>query len=736
MYISVNQTNGSKPKKFNGTFKKYALIIGKTALAVFLILTVLGVITIGALTMYVVKADKPVSLDINKTKLDYTSIIYATDSKTNKTFELQRLYKDQNRIWVNLNVIPTNLKWAFICTEDQRFYEHKGVDWKRTTGAFINLFIHLNGFSGGGSSITQQLVKNITGNDEKKVTRKIQEILIALDTEKQYSKDQILESYLNTIPLGETCFGVQTASNTYYGKDVSKLDLAECASLACITNATDYYDPLKHPDHTKTREKIILINMLNQGKITRTQYDDAIKENVVYNTKQVAIQKNTKQSYFVDQVITDVTNDLMTQKGYTKAAAQNLIFSQGLKIYATVDTQIQSIMDTVYTNDKYFSKTKSDVQPQSAMIMVDYTGKIVGIEGGRGQKSGNKVLDRATQSKRQPGSAIKPLAVYAPAIDWDKITYSTIFDDTAPTTKGGKPWPSDDDGRYHGEIPVVTAISQSINTIAVRIMQLITPKQSYDFLTKKLGFTSLVAQDQSLALAIGAVTNGVTLREMAGGYEIFGNGGQYIKPYTYTKVTDNSDKVILENKAVSVQVIGDDTAFIMNQLLQSVVTSSGGTGKPAQLSNMIVGGKTGTTSDNKDRWFVGVTPYYVGVTWFGYDKPKEVIVTGYNPALLAWKAVMSAVVNAKIATQPNKEFPASNNVVQANYSLTSGNIVINSDYGTAVGVGWYKKSNIPPLDTNQQVNNDNGIDKPADPKQLDPWGLIPKEWLPKQHGKK
>lgn len=702
MDISENIEKDTKSKLFKEYFKKYAPVVGKTVLAVFLVISVCGLAVVGALVIYVINVDKPVSLNLDRAKLDYTSIIYAIDPKTDKTIELQKLYKDQNRIWVNLALIPSNLKWAFICTEDQHFYENNGVDWKRTIGAFTNLIVHTNKSSGGGSSMTQQLVKNITGNNEITITRKIQEILIALDTNKKYSKDQILESYLNTIPLGETCYGVQTASMTYFGKDVSKLDLAECASLAGITNATTYYDPLKYPEHTKSREKYILENMLTQGKITKVQYDAAIKEKVVYNTKQIDIPKKAIQSYFVDQVITDVTNDLISQKGYTKAFAQNLIFSQGLKIYATIDTQVQSIMDSIYTNDKYFTKTAGNVQPQSAMIMVDYTGKIVGIEGGRGQKSGDMVLDRATQSKRQPGSTIKPLAVYGPAIEWNQITYSTIFNDSPLTTKNGIPWPNDDNGSYSSSnIPVVTAISQSVNTVAVRIMQLVTPTKSYDFLTQKLGFTSLVPQDQTLALAIGAITNGVTLQEMAGGYEIFGNGGKYIKPYTYTLVTDSNNNVLLKNNSVPVQAIGNDTAFIMNKLLQSVVTT--GTGMPAELTNMLVAGKTGTTSDNKDRWFVGLTPYYVGVTWFGYDLPKEVVVTGSNPALLAWKAVMSAVVNAKIATQPNKAFPSSDSVVQENYSLTSGNIVTGSGPNTALG--WYKNDDIPPLDENIPENN-------------------------------
>jgi penicillin-binding protein 1A len=706
MSTSNNIKKGKNPNNFKENFKKYAVMAEKTILAVFLICVITGSIVIGALTIYVVKVENPGALDLNSAKLNYTSIIYATDSKTGKSFVLQRLYKDENRIWVNLDVVPNNLKWAFICTEDQRFYEHEGVDWKRTISAFANLLVHLNSSSGGGSSITQQLVKNITNNKQINITRKIQEILIAVNTEKVYSKDQILECYLNKIPLGGTIYGVQTAANTYFGKDVSKLDLAECATLACITNATDYYNPLKHPDHVKIRVKYVLDNMLNQGKVTKAQYDAAIKEKdkMVYNTKPA---KQANQSYFVDQIITDVTNDFMSQKGYEKADAQNIIFSQGIKIYATIDTQVQSIMDSVYTDDKYkyFQKLAGDVQPQSAMIIVDYSGKIVGMEGGRGQKTDDMALNRATKSKRQPGSSIKPLATYGPAIEWNQITYSTIFDDHAPTTKNGKPWPKDS-GAYRGNMPVVTAISDSINTVAVRIMQKITPQKSYDFLTKKLGFTSVIPEDKTLALAIGALTDGVTLREMAGGFEIFGDGGKYTKPYTYTRVTDKDDNVLLENKGVPVQVIGDDTAFVMNQLLQQVVKT--GTGMSAKLPNMPVAGKTGTTSDNWDRWFIGITPYYVGVTWLGYDIPKEIVINGTNPALAAWKSVMAQVVKAKIATQPNKEFPTSGKVVKETYCLVSGDLATSKCPRKAVG--WYKANNPLPL---CKLHPDNPVQTPS-----------------------
>lgn len=700
----VKQTNGSKSSlKSNKTandskIKRTFKVIGKTFLTIFLIGIITSCIVMGSMIFYVMKFENPGNVDLNSAKLDYTSIIYANDPKTGKPVEVDRIYRKENRIWVDFKNMPQNLKDAFVATEDQRFYEHEGVDWKRTFAAFANYFLHFLSSNQGGSTITQQLIKNITNNWEAKPTRKVQEIIEAMNVENYYSKDQILECYLNTIGLGEGCNGVQTASNTYFGKDVSKLDLAQCAVLAGITRSPSTYDPFKHPDRTKKRQKYVLDCMLDQKKITKGEYDKAINEKLVYNKEKVVVQRKQKQSYFIDQVIADVTNDLMTQKGYTKSYAQGLIYSQGLKIYSTVDTRIQSIVESFYKDDRNFPKLYGTVQPQSAMMIVDYTGKIVAVVGGRGQKSGNMVLDRATQSKRQTGSTIKPIADYAPALDLNLITWSTLTPNQPVGTNNGNPWPRNDNRIYGGPETTVNAIAQSINTVAVRTLQKLTPQKSFDFLTGKLGFTSLVKSrtqngkvysDIGLHLAIGALTDGVTLREMAGGYEIFGNKGLYIKPYTYTKVLDNQNNVILENKAHGVKAINEDTAFVMNQMLQQVV-KPGATGFYATIPNMPVGAKTGTTSDNKDRWFMGLTPYYVGAVWFGYDDPKEIVVHGNNPAGMIWTAVMRQVHQGMTP----KDFPTVGNVVKEVYCTESGELATKNCRSTAVG--WYRLSNIPP----------------------------------------
>lgn len=683
------------------TFKRAAAKAGRGLLIVFLIGFTTFCIILGAMTFYVVKADNPGPLDLDNAKLNYTTIVYANDPQTGKPQEVERLYKDGNRIWVDFDKIPVNLRNAFIATEDQRFNQHDGVDWKRTVSAFANVFLHFYNTDQGGSTITQQLVKNITNNDQKRFSRKIQEILSALATEKKYSKDEILQAYLNTIGLGNGCYGVQTAANTYFGKDVSQLDLAQCATIAGLTRSPSTYDPFTHPDTTKARSKYVLDWMLKLKMITQAQHDQAVNENLTYTKDQYLAQKKSKQSYFVDQVITDITSDLMTQKGYTKDYAQSLIFSQGLKIYTTMNPTVQAALEKVYADNKNFPPYTGTIQPQSAMIVMDYSGRVAGIVGGRGQKTGDMVLDRATQSKRQPGSTIKPVAVYGPALDLNQITWSTILSDSAVTTmKNDKgvmaPWPKDDDNNYKGNMPLVQGLAESRNTIAVRVMQMIGPQRSFNFLTGKLGFTSLVSSrlkngkqysDIGLWLAIGAVTDGVTLREMAGGYQIFGNGGKFYKPYTYTKVVDSNGNVVIASKTAGVQVIKPDSAFVMNKLLQQVVTRSDGTASYLKL-NQIVAAKTGTTSDNKDRWFVGMTPYYVGAVWFGYDQPKDVGY-GTNPALKAWQAVMQ-IVHQNL---PQKDFPSNGDVMQLPYYISTGKIA--SQGGAGTDVGWYRASNVP-----------------------------------------
>jgi penicillin-binding protein 1A len=391
----------------------------------------------------------------------------------------------------------------------------------------------------------------------------------------------------------------------------------------------------------------------------------------------------------------------VSQKGYTQEYAQNLIFTQGLQIYTTENPTIQGIMDGVYTNDKYWPLGDDGTAFQSSMLIVDYSGRVVGMEGGRGVKTGDMLKNRATSTKfyRTPGSSFKPIATYSLALEKGILNWSSMFLDS-PITLHGKQWPRDDDGWSNTNMTVDYALTQSINCVAVKVEQQVTSSASYNFLTSKLGFTSLTktpdAQGDSdytsLGIAIGSLQNGVNAEEMAGAYEIFGDSGVYNKPYTYTKVLDADGNVLLQNKPAAIQAITPATSEIMNHLLQDVVAK--GTGYAAQLGNVPQAGKTGTSNDSKDRWFVGLTPEYVGAVWTGYDPIKpNVGLGGTNPACIAWQAIFSQIEQGR---DTSKDFPTSGDVVQKTYDPKTGKI---DAYGSAVG--WYM-ANDPTITKSQQ----------------------------------
>jgi penicillin-binding protein 1A len=694
--------NGKRPtvKKKKSKARIVLENIGKGLLTVFLVCVITCTLIGGALAIYIINYVTPQKFDLDKANLDSTTIIYAINPDTNKPEELTRVSGEQNRIWVSLATMPKNLQNAFVCTEDQRFYEHNGVDWKRTTGSFINLFIPIYNSKQGGSTIDQQLVNNLAkaGKNSNDYARKIQEIRNALQLEKDWTKPQILEAYLNTINLNEGCYGVETAAQNYFGKSVKDLNLTECAALAALPKAPSKYDPRNHPEANATRRKIVLQNMLEQGKITKSEYDSAIKAKLKIAKKSSA----TTRTWFEDMVINDVQNDLEAKYGWTADYALNEIYTKGLRIYTTMNKKVQAAMDKVYKDTKnadYWYQYGGSEQPQSAMMIVDYSGNILGVEGGRGTKSGNFVLNRAISLPRQPGSSIKPLGVYAPAIELNKISWSSLIS-RQQIIIDGKPWPQNDSNSgYDGSMTVVSALAQSINTVAVNIENnYLSPNYTFDFLKNKLGFTSLVDRkvinnkvftDKTISIAIGALTNGVTVKEMCGGYEIFGNGGVYYKPHSYTKVLDCDNNVLLQNTVKGTQAISPDTAFVMNKLLQQNVQRPDGTGQRAKISGVPVGGKTGTTNDHKDRWFCGITPDYVGVVWFGYDHAKD--IPGYtylpNPALVAWKNVMVQIEeNPKTA-----DFPSNGDVVCEAFDPKTGYI---TSKGTEMG--WYRTTGIFP----------------------------------------
>ena len=649
---------------------------GKVALMAVLIGLIAGCVVVGALTLYVVSFVKPYNINLSDAKLKFTSEVYADDPTTGKATEIAQLSGDENRIWVDLNDTPKNLLNAIISTEDMRFNQHGGVDVKRTVGSFANMFLHFMPQKEGGSTITQQLVKNLEGNTfNRTVPVKIREIITAIDVENKYSKNQILEAYINTIPLGNGCYGVQTAANMYFGKDVKDLDIAQCALLAGIIQSPYGDEPYKNPKKAAEREQYVLKNMYDQKMITKADYTAAAKEKLTYAPK-----KQTVRSWFVDQVITDVTNDLMTQKGYTKDYAQNMIYSQGLKIYTTENPKVQSAMDEVYTNDKYWPLGDDGTAFQSSMLIVDYSGRVVGMEGGRGAKTGNMWKNRATSTSfyRTPGSSFKPIATYSLALEKGIINWSSLIMDSPLTLSSGKQWPRDDDGWTNRNMTIDYALYQSVNCVAVRVEQQVTSSASYNFLTGKLGFTSLTKTPDangdsdytSLGLAIGSLQKGVNAEEMAGACEIFGDGGIYNKPYTYTQVVDADGNVLLQHKSAAIQAVSSSTSEIMNHMMQDVVSK--GTGYAAKLDgNIPQAGKTGTSNDSKDRWYVGLTPEYVGAVWTGYDPTKpNVGLSSTNPACLAWKAVFTKIEQGRDAS---KDFPKSGQVIQENYDPVPAN---------------------------------------------------------------
>ena len=677
---------------------------GRVILALIMVGIITGCIVASVLTVYILRyinAEEQISLD--SLSMKYTTILYAKDASTGETYELQRLQAMENRIWVPYNKIPKHMVAALVAIEDKRFYEHQGVDWKRTFGAFVNMFVPIYSSQHGGSTITQQLIKNVTGDDAVRVDRKVQEIFRAINLEKNYSKEQILEAYLNTVYYANNSYGVQAAANTYFGKDVSDLTVAEAASIIGITQFPGKWDPFVNPDKNKERQEEILEKMFEQGMITQEEHDEAVAEELHFQKETAYERINPVYSYFVDHVIEEVIDDLVQQKGYTYEIAQQMITSGGLRIFTTVDERVQNIVTDYYSDVENFPKTVTNKEyPQSAVAIVDPNGAIVALAGEIGPKTGMRQFSRATMAKRQPGSSIKPISCYLQGIEHDIITWSTMIVDSpimindAGTTRE---WPKNFQGSYLNiPITVDQAIQQSRNTIPAKLIQMITPRRSFDFLTGKLGMYSLVEREvidgrvlsdvTPSAMALGGLTYGVTPLEMAGAYQIFSNGGYFTPPYAYTEVRDAEDNIILQKDINPRRVISAETATIMNKLLMRVTTGPMGTGTRAPWGPMPVAGKTGTSSEDYDQWFVGATPYYSAAVWMGFDEPTRIGYTQYPPPLV-YNTLMSRV-HEGLEVKP---FDVWGDVVEKTYCTKSGELAI---AGCPTATGWYKKSYLPP----------------------------------------
>lgn len=622
--------------------------------------------------MYAAVSREIKDMNIKNLALNSTSFIYYEDA-FGTPVELEHIQSDERRIWIESDEIPQVMKDAMVAIEDERFYKHHGVDIRRTVGATAKYMLSKIGIGTsnyGGSTITQQVIKNITNEKEKSATRKIKEMMRAIALEKQLTKDEILTLYLNIVYFANGCNGVEAASNVYFAKPASQLTLPEAASIAGITQYPSEYDPYVHPDKNIQKRNIVLQKMFELGYIDEIQYNEAAASDLVVNN---AYKENgvLVSSYFVDQVINDVIYDLQTKKGYSEDFATQQVYNGGLKIYSTVDVNIQRTLEDVYYNVEGFPRTGKGAQ--SAMVIIDpYTGQVKGLIGGLGQKTDVRGFNRATQARRQPGSSIKPLSVYGPAVDLGKITEVTTVIDEAITI-GHDNWkPKNSYNDFYGPLTVKESVARSANIPAVKVLDMVGLSTSYGYLQNKFHLGSIVEGDKNYSsLALGGLTQGVSPMEMAAAYSVFVNGGKYIAPYTYTKVIDSTGQVILENVGEATQSISAAAAYITSDLLYSVVNSSVGTaGGAALYSGMPSYGKTGTTDDDFDKWFVGFTPYYVGAVWYGFDSPSSIRAAGVsgNPCVSAWRTVMEEIhapLSIKYLTRPT-------NIVESTVCMYSG----------------------------------------------------------------
>lgn len=692
--------------------------VGVIILRVIIIGLIIGFFSIlgGAIGAYMgVIGNSPDINTIDVVPKNYTSIVYDENG-----VEFDSFHGNENREYVSLDSVPYYLQKAVISIEDERFYDHNGVDIK---GMIRALFANIKSgeFSQGASTITQQLIKNEVLTSEKKLERKLQEQYLAINLEKdlteslnskEAAKDYILELYLNTIALNHGLNGVKTAAEFYFGKDVSELNLAECASIAGITKNPSAYSPVSHPDNNLSRQRDVLEKMYELGYITETEYNEALNDDYlsrIVGSKSKGSEKSI-HSYFVDQLFFEIADDLMTQKNMTKQQAYNLIYSGGLQIYSTIDLEMQDIMEESYKNDSLFpprgnylnasytisimdneteeqthitrnqavnsqeeaeafkqsvidelvndSNTlvadRLDVNQalQSSMVVLDYhTGHVKALIGGRGEKTGDLVFNRATQALRQMGSCFKVLAAFAPAIDMGIYAPGSIIIDEPLVVNGHQInnwWGS----KYRGPSTIRDGIRDSMNIVAVKTLMEVGYENAYDYMLK-FGFSTLVdsevasngtiLSDKVPSLALGGITYGVSVLELTAAYGTIANNGLYNKPVTYTKVLDHDGNILLENKVEPVRVLKESTAYLLTDMMEDVITG-GGTGGLARFTSvrMPIAGKTGTTTDDKDLAFAGYTPYYAAGIWMGYDDPQRMTYDkSYH--LLLWSDVMEKI---------------------------------------------------------------------------------------------
>ena len=642
-----------KKAKFSQRHPKLMLFI-KICIVLFLLLCVIGAGVVAGMFFGLFGDD----FEITKEELQIgTSNSVVVDQNG---AVIANLSGDEKRKIITLEDMSQYLPKAYVAIEDERFYKHSGVDFKRTAGAILNT-VFTGSSSYGGSTITQQLVKNITKDDESSglagIFRKVKEWAKAFQVERMISKNQILELYLNILFVGGegNLHGVELGAEYYFNKSAKDLSLAECAYMAGINSSPMAYSPFDtSTDNTqkiKDKTKTVLEKMKELEYINEEEYNTAVAEvDAGLKFQKGAISSGSNYSYHTDAVLDQVINQVMEERGVSRQIAENYVYSSGLTIYSTVDANIQARLEEEYQKEKYIksgrNKNKDGTlindHTQSGMAVIDYkTGNVVGVAGGLGQKDAAG-WNRATHMRRQQGSAMKPLADIAPALEEGIITPATVYDDVK-TNFGGNYEPKNDGNDYDGLVNIRQFIAVSHNIPALKIMKELSPEKSLEYLNK-MGMTSLnKEQDNVLSLGIGGSSNGSSPLEMAAAYGTIANDGVYITPTFYTKVVDSSGNTVLTPKQEQTRVLSEQTAYLVKSIVQEPVKASNGTATYCKISGMDVAAKTGTTDDSYDRWLCGFTPYYAAATWFGYDTNEEVRGFSQNPAGQIWDAVMTDI---------------------------------------------------------------------------------------------
>ena len=616
---------------------------------------------------------KEIDLSLLKPGTSTVTKIYSFDRK-NGIFNIdsaeelieERIFTE-NSEWCSINDIPENLKNAFIAVEDHKFYDHKGVNWPRTIKATLNYISNLGKVSFGASTITQQLIKNLTGDDMLTPKRKIEEIFRAQNLEKKLSKNEILELYLNVVYLSQNCYGIQSASNLYFGKNAEELTLEECASLASIVKNPSKYDPYKFPENNKSRRKIVLKEMLEQKMISQTEYNDAMNTDLAINSNIDKQRSSGIYSWFVEKLISDIKTDLMKEYNLNEEGALMMINRGGLKIYSTIDTNAQKAVDEVFQNYISFLKPQNGKYPEASCVVLDpNTSDILAIAGGVGVKSANRIFNRATDAKRPLGSVIKPLSVYAPGIEMKSFTYGTSFEDL-PILNGESFWPHNANNRYMGLVSLNYGLEHSLNTVSVRALNMLGLENSFNFCKDRFKI-NLVDDDKNQApLALGQLTQGDTLLNVTSSYATFANGGTISTPRSYYYVTDSNGNVILKKEYHGERIISEDCASIMNIMLRNVAIN--GTAKNLTITKKFdIAAKTGTSGENKDKWIIGYSPYYVCGVWVGYDTPITMNHAG-NYAIEMFDNVMN---RAHFNKEQDMFLFNSGNLIKTQFCVDSG----------------------------------------------------------------